>query len=55
MVKITGHVGAVVLLSCLAGLHALDNGLSITPHMGYNTWNCFYGSSKRLGIPSLIC
>ncbi|KAL3147729.1 hypothetical protein ABBQ32_002471 [Trebouxia sp. C0010 RCD-2024] len=37
-------VVATTLLACAAPLKALDNGLSLKPHMGYNTWNCFFGS-----------
>ncbi|KAL3147731.1 hypothetical protein ABBQ32_002472 [Trebouxia sp. C0010 RCD-2024] len=31
------------LLARLGSVTALDNGLARTPHMGYNTWNCFGG------------
>ena len=35
----------VTVIGLAQPLCGLDNGLSIRPHMGYNTWNCFYGSS----------
>jgi alpha-galactosidase len=36
-----GLTGRLILLSSLMGLtaHALDNGLAITPPMGWNSWN----------------
>lgn len=37
---------AAALVCYAAPLLALNNGLSLKPHMGYNTWNCFYGSSE---------
>ena len=36
----------LVWVACLAYVAALDNGLARTPHMGYNTWNCFAGDGK---------
>ena len=39
-------LSTAVLIARLGGLAALDNGLARTPHMGYNTWNCFGGDSR---------
>lgn len=35
-----GGVGLIFILSRAA--ECLDNGLAITPPMGYNTWNAFH-------------
>ncbi|DBA83192.1 TPA: hypothetical protein ACH3X2_006708 [Trebouxia sp. C0005] len=34
---------AALFTAYIAGVDALNNGLARTPHMGYNTWNCFAG------------
>jgi len=42
------------LLGCFAGTLALDNGVGLTPPMGFNPWNCFGISSKgtcKLPLP----
>ena len=39
-------ISATVLIVSFRSLEALDNGLARTPHMGYNTWNCYAGDSR---------
>jgi len=36
------NTAVLVLLALSAGVMALDNGLGLTPPMGYNTWNAFW-------------
>lgn len=33
--------GIVLIITCLAIVQTLDNGLAKTPAMGWNTWNKF--------------
>jgi alpha-galactosidase len=35
-------VQALALLAWAQDVFALDNGLAMTPPMGYNTWNAFH-------------
>lgn len=39
-------LAAALLTAYIACVDALNNGLARTPHMGYNTWNCFAGDSR---------
>lgn len=37
---------AILVITYLVRVNGLNNGLAITPHMGYNTWNCYAGDSR---------
>ena len=42
------------LVVCLRAADALDNGVGVTPPLGFNPWNCFGISSKgscKLPLP----
>ena len=42
------------LLLMLRGAAGLDNGLAITPPMGWRSWNCFHGDVSAVKIESII-
>ena len=37
----SAYLKSLVYLAALGGVVALDNGLALTPQMGWNTWNHF--------------
>lgn len=45
---------AGVLVAMGGGAHALDNGLALTPPMGWNSWNAFAGNIDEAKIRGVI-
>ena len=48
---------ASVTIGALAAVqlvHALDNGLAVTPPMGWRSWNCYHGDVTDSKIRSTI-
>ena len=43
-------LAASKFFALLAPVAALDNGLAITPPMGWRSWNCFHGAASAASI-----
>jgi alpha-galactosidase len=51
----SGLRGMLLALLLLAGLtQALDNGLALTPPMGWRSWNCFHGDVNDTIIKATV-
>eukprot|EP00040_Diaphanoeca_grandis_P023817 m.130100 g.130100 ORF g.130100 m.130100 type:complete len:411 (+) comp29458_c0_seq1:69-1301(+) len=54
IIKLGVYVGVVYTLQRTSLVDALDNGIAVTPPMGWRSWNCFLGDVSQEKMVSVI-
>ena len=52
--RVPSSLLVALLLAIVAPASSLDNGLAITPPLGWRSWNCFHGDVDDAKIRSVV-